>query len=167
MTTCWKGNFINFSIELYFGICSILNAGENPRRRGEEQRNENKVKEIRMPTMKRSLGCGFIKHTWSNSEAQDKIRALRTLAKEGTNDNIQRMKMLRANHDGLRKATSIQAAWTIRILARRTMASHQLEVLQQTYVYISTYSDCTEAWESIAKVMMDVLRSVRGNTVCS
>ena len=53
------------------------------------------------------------------------IRASRTLAKEGTSDNIQRMKMLRANHDGLRKATSIQAAWTIRILARRTMASHQ------------------------------------------
>lgn len=37
--------------------------GENPRRRGEEQRDENKVKEIRMTTMKRSLGCGFIKHT--------------------------------------------------------------------------------------------------------
>jgi len=63
MTTRWKGNFINFSIELYFCICSILDAGENPRRRGEEQRDENKVKEIRMPTMKRSLGCGFIKHT--------------------------------------------------------------------------------------------------------
>jgi len=63
MTTRWKGNFINFSIELYFCICSILDAGENPRRRGEEQRDENKVKEIRMTTMKRSLGCGFIKHT--------------------------------------------------------------------------------------------------------
>jgi hypothetical protein len=63
MTTCWKGNFIKFSIELYFCICSILDAGENPRRRGEEQHDENKVKEIRMPTMKRSLGCGFIKHT--------------------------------------------------------------------------------------------------------
>src|SRR6185503_13552255 len=50
-------------IELYFGIYSILDAGENQRRRGEEQRDENMVKEIRMPTMKRSLGCGFIKHT--------------------------------------------------------------------------------------------------------
>ena len=48
MITCWKGNFINFLIELYFGICSILDTGENPRRRGEEQRDENKVKEIRM-----------------------------------------------------------------------------------------------------------------------
>ncbi|XP_039777259.1 uncharacterized protein LOC120644648 [Panicum virgatum] len=46
-------------------------------------------------------------------------------------------------------------------------SGHIYVVLQQTYVYISTYSDCTEAWESIAKVMMDVLRSVRGNTVCS
>jgi hypothetical protein len=33
MNTCWKGNFINFSIELYFGICSALYAGVNPRRR--------------------------------------------------------------------------------------------------------------------------------------
>jgi len=63
MTTRWKGNFINFSIELYFCICSILDARENPRRRGEEQRDENKVKEIRMTTMKRSLGSGFIKLT--------------------------------------------------------------------------------------------------------
>ena len=33
---------------------------------GEAKRNmiyENKVKEIRMTTMKRSFGCGFIKHT--------------------------------------------------------------------------------------------------------
>jgi hypothetical protein len=34
MSTCWKGNFIKFSIELYFCICSILDAGVNPRRRG-------------------------------------------------------------------------------------------------------------------------------------
>jgi hypothetical protein len=34
MSTRWKGNFINFAIELYFGICSVLDAGVNPRRRG-------------------------------------------------------------------------------------------------------------------------------------
>jgi hypothetical protein len=34
MSTRWKGNFINFSIELYFGICSVLDAGVNPRSRG-------------------------------------------------------------------------------------------------------------------------------------
>jgi hypothetical protein len=28
MTTRWKGNFINFSIELYFNICSVLDRGE-------------------------------------------------------------------------------------------------------------------------------------------
>jgi hypothetical protein len=28
MTTRWKGNFINFSIELYFNICSVLYRGE-------------------------------------------------------------------------------------------------------------------------------------------
>jgi hypothetical protein len=34
MSTRWKGNFINFLIELYFGICSVLYAGVNPWRRG-------------------------------------------------------------------------------------------------------------------------------------
>jgi hypothetical protein len=33
MSTRWKGNFTNFSIELYFGICSVLDAGVNPQRR--------------------------------------------------------------------------------------------------------------------------------------
>jgi hypothetical protein len=33
MSTRWKGNFTNFSIELYFGICSVLDVGVNPRRR--------------------------------------------------------------------------------------------------------------------------------------
>jgi hypothetical protein len=33
MSTHWKGNFINFWIELYFDICSVLYAGVNPRRR--------------------------------------------------------------------------------------------------------------------------------------
>jgi hypothetical protein len=31
MSTFWKGNFINISIELYFCICSIPEAGVNPR----------------------------------------------------------------------------------------------------------------------------------------
>jgi hypothetical protein len=34
MSNRWKGNFINFSIELYFGICFVLDVGVNPRRRG-------------------------------------------------------------------------------------------------------------------------------------
>ena len=34
MTTHWKGNFINFSIDLYFGICSVEYIGEIPQRRG-------------------------------------------------------------------------------------------------------------------------------------
>jgi hypothetical protein len=33
MSTRWKGNFIKFSIELYFCICSVLYSGVNPRRR--------------------------------------------------------------------------------------------------------------------------------------
>jgi hypothetical protein len=57
--------------------------------------------------------------------AQDKIRASRRFENEGMSDIIQQMKMLKANHDGLQRATSIQDAWTIRTLARRTMASQQ------------------------------------------
>ena len=30
MTTCWKGNFIKFSIELYFGICYVEYTGDIP-----------------------------------------------------------------------------------------------------------------------------------------
>jgi hypothetical protein len=32
--TRWKGNFIKFSMEQYFGICSVMYTGENPRKRG-------------------------------------------------------------------------------------------------------------------------------------
>jgi hypothetical protein len=42
------------------------------------------------------------------------------------------MKMLKANHDGLQRATSIQDAWTIRTLAWRTMASQQWEGLWES-----------------------------------
>jgi hypothetical protein len=49
--------------------------------------------------------------------AQDKIRASRRFENEGMSDIIQQMKMLKANHDGLQRATSIQDAWTIRTLA--------------------------------------------------
>jgi hypothetical protein len=34
LSTRWKVNFIKFSIEQYFGICSVMYTGENPRKRG-------------------------------------------------------------------------------------------------------------------------------------
>ena len=34
MTTHWKDNFINISMDLYFGICSVEYTGEIPQRRG-------------------------------------------------------------------------------------------------------------------------------------
>jgi hypothetical protein len=37
MSTRWKGNFINFLVELYFCICFVLDAGVNPRRRVSNQ----------------------------------------------------------------------------------------------------------------------------------
>jgi hypothetical protein len=33
MSTHCEGNFINFSIELYFGICSVMDSGVNPWKR--------------------------------------------------------------------------------------------------------------------------------------
>ena len=81
MTTCWKGNFIKFSIELYFGICSILYTGENPR---QEQHNESKIEEITMTTRRRSLGNAFTKRTWSNSEEKNKTKTPRTSTNKDT-----------------------------------------------------------------------------------
>jgi Zn-finger domain-containing protein len=49
MSTLLKGNFIKFSMEQYFGICSVMYAGENPRKRGrsnsgdEDDDNEEKL----------------------------------------------------------------------------------------------------------------------------
>ena len=63
MTTRWKGNFINFSIELYFGICFVEYTGDIPQRKGQEQRDENKIEKMTMTTMKWSLGDVFIKRT--------------------------------------------------------------------------------------------------------
>jgi hypothetical protein len=37
MTTCWKGNFIYFSIEQYFDICSVLDRGGNPLKRDSKE----------------------------------------------------------------------------------------------------------------------------------
>jgi hypothetical protein len=33
MSTRWKGNFIKFSIEQYFGLCSVMYTGENPQKK--------------------------------------------------------------------------------------------------------------------------------------
>jgi hypothetical protein len=60
MTTCWKGNFIKFSIELYFDICSVQDRGGNPWKRDSE--------EMVMTTLKRRAINDSIKHTISNSE---------------------------------------------------------------------------------------------------
>jgi hypothetical protein len=63
----WKGNFINFSIELYFDICSVLDRGEFRKKR-QQRDDENKEEEMVMTTLKRRATNGSIKHTISNSE---------------------------------------------------------------------------------------------------
>jgi hypothetical protein len=38
MSTHWKGNYIKFSMEQYFCICSVMYTVENPRKRGSNTR---------------------------------------------------------------------------------------------------------------------------------
>jgi hypothetical protein len=68
MTTRWKGNFINFSIELYLDICSVLDRGENPWKKRQQGDDENKKDEMVMTTLKRRVTNDSIKHTRLNSE---------------------------------------------------------------------------------------------------
>jgi hypothetical protein len=67
MTTRWKGNFINFSIELYFYICSVLDRGEIHEKR-QQGDDKNKKEEMVMTTLKRMATNHSIKHTRSSSE---------------------------------------------------------------------------------------------------
>jgi hypothetical protein len=67
MTTHWKGNFINFSIELYFDICSVLDRVRCIKKR-QQGDDENKKEEMVMTTLKRRATNDSIKHTRSNSE---------------------------------------------------------------------------------------------------
>jgi hypothetical protein len=62
MTTSWKGNFIKFSIELYFDICSVLYRGEIHEKETARD-DENKKEETVMTTLKRRATNDSIKHT--------------------------------------------------------------------------------------------------------
>jgi hypothetical protein len=61
MSTRWKGNFIIFSIELYFGIYSVLDAGVNPR--SQQQGDDDKIEEMDMVSIKRRWGNGSTTRT--------------------------------------------------------------------------------------------------------
>jgi hypothetical protein len=63
MTTRWKGNFISFSIELYFDICSVLDRGGKSMKKRQQGDNENKKEEMVMTTLKRRATNDSIKHT--------------------------------------------------------------------------------------------------------
>jgi hypothetical protein len=67
MTTRWKGNFINFTIDLYFNIYSVLDRGKSIKNR-QQGDDENKKEEMVMTTLKRRATNDSIKHTRSNSE---------------------------------------------------------------------------------------------------
>jgi hypothetical protein len=61
MSTRWKDNFINFSIELYFGICSVL-YGKSTKKR-QQQGDHDKMEEMDMVSIKRRWGNGSTTRT--------------------------------------------------------------------------------------------------------
>ena len=63
MTTRWKGNFINISIDLYLYMFYWVYRRDSMNKR-QEQQDENKIEKMTMTTMKGSLGDAFIKRTW-------------------------------------------------------------------------------------------------------
>jgi hypothetical protein len=67
MTTRWIGNFINFSIELYFLYVLFWTEGKSMKKRQQED-DENKKEEMVMTTLKRRATNDSIKHTRLNSE---------------------------------------------------------------------------------------------------
>jgi hypothetical protein len=106
MCTRWKGNFIKFSMEQYFCICSIMYTWVNPRKRGSstwweqdsgDEDSDNKEK----------LGQHF--HWTTQEEIQKfgtKQRLQENWQKKAQVGNIWRQEMLEENHDGLHEDIS-------------------------------------------------------------
>ena len=105
-TTRWNGNFINFSMDQYFGICSVDYTGENPQGRGRSNMMRNKIEEMRMTTTKRSLGNALIKLTQSNSEAWSKGTTPMTLPNEDTSEQPSTNQDVASKPRRITKATS-------------------------------------------------------------
>jgi hypothetical protein len=84
MSTRWKSNFIYFSIETYFCICSVMYTGENPRGRG--SRNTMRTREWRWGRQQRKEVWEMrpLDHTWRNSEAWNKTKTPGALANKDT-----------------------------------------------------------------------------------
>jgi hypothetical protein len=58
MSTRSKGNFINFSIELYVGICSVLDARVKSMKKRQQQGDVDKIEEMDMMSIKGRWGNG-------------------------------------------------------------------------------------------------------------
>jgi hypothetical protein len=123
MSTLWKGNFIKFSIELYFGICYVLYAGVNPWRSG-----RNKA----MTTRKRRWTWCQQNRRWGMvpQNIHDEIQKLRTKTNSLEHGWMKKQEAQlntwwcweRTTTDFIRQH---QTAWILWILAQRTMASRQ------------------------------------------
>ena len=146
MTTCWKGNFIKFSIELYFGICSILDAGEIH----EEEAGATRWEQDREDDDDNNEGeLGRCFH-------QAYVIKFRSLEHRKNPNDIGKWRHKRSTFDKWRFCNQTtmdykrrhQAAWTLRILARRTMASHQWKVCEKVELYDFKWSVLREATRS-------------------
>jgi hypothetical protein len=84
MSTHWKCNFIIFSMESYFGLCSVMYTGENQRGRGSS--NMMRIREWRWGRQQRRDVWVMLPldHTWRNSEAWNKTNTPGALANEDT-----------------------------------------------------------------------------------
>jgi hypothetical protein len=63
MSTRWKGNFIYFSIELYVGICSVLDAWVKSMKKRQQQGDVSKIEEMDMMSIKGRWGNGSTTRT--------------------------------------------------------------------------------------------------------
>jgi hypothetical protein len=63
MSTRWKGNFIYFSIELYVGIFSVLDAWVKSMKKRQQQGDVSKIEEMDMMSIKGRWGNGSTTRT--------------------------------------------------------------------------------------------------------
>jgi hypothetical protein len=91
MTTRWKGNFINFSIDLYFDICSVLYREKSTKKR-QQGDDENKKEEMAMTTLKR-------RRPLTPLSIHDQIQKFRSIGKSRKKSKSTYMEMSGEDHE--------------------------------------------------------------------
>jgi hypothetical protein len=107
MSTRWKGNFINFSIESYLGICSVMYTGENPWGRG----SSKTMKESGDEDDNNEEKFGQCFHQTTHEQIQrlrTKQRPLEHRQMKTHVGDIRCKEMFGANHEGVHTKDNIQ-----------------------------------------------------------